>query len=45
MKFIMSCSKNSKPVRKNAPSTPEEPLFTYGSSYGGNYGYANNSSK
>ncbi|XP_045623949.1 glutamate receptor ionotropic, kainate 2 isoform X4 [Procambarus clarkii] len=39
VKFIIKCSGNTKPVRKRAPSTPEEPLFTYGS-YGANYGYS-----
>ncbi|XP_064086752.1 glutamate receptor ionotropic, kainate 2-like isoform X1 [Macrobrachium nipponense] len=39
VKFIIKCSGNTKPVRKKAPSTPEEPLFTYGS-YGANYGYS-----
>ncbi|XP_069951037.1 glutamate receptor ionotropic, kainate 2 isoform X4 [Cherax quadricarinatus] len=39
VKFILKCSGNTKPVRKRAPSTTEEPLFTYGS-YGANYGYS-----
>ncbi|XP_063599670.1 glutamate receptor ionotropic, kainate 5-like [Penaeus indicus] len=39
VRFIMKCSGSTKPVRKKAPSTPEEPLFTYGS-YGANYGYS-----
>ncbi|XP_045125479.1 glutamate receptor ionotropic, kainate 2-like isoform X1 [Portunus trituberculatus] len=39
VKFIMKCSGNTKPVRKRAPPTPEEPLFTYGS-YAPNYGYS-----
>ncbi|XP_050695826.1 glutamate receptor ionotropic, kainate 2-like isoform X2 [Eriocheir sinensis] len=39
VRFIMKCSGNTKPVRKKAPPTPEEPLFTYGS-YAPNYGYS-----
>ncbi|XP_042214058.1 glutamate receptor ionotropic, kainate 2-like isoform X3 [Homarus americanus] len=36
VKFIAKCSGNSKPARKKPPSTPEEPLCTYGS-YNTNY--------
>ncbi|XP_071525539.1 LOW QUALITY PROTEIN: glutamate receptor ionotropic, kainate 2-like [Panulirus ornatus] len=39
VKFILKCSGNTKPVRKKTPSTPEQPLFTYGP-YGVNYGYS-----
>ncbi|KAG0715855.1 Glutamate receptor ionotropic, kainate 2 [Chionoecetes opilio] len=37
VRFIMKCSGNTKPVRKKAPATPEEPLFTYGSYAQNNY--------
>lgn len=38
--FILKCSGNTKPVRKTQSTTPEEPLFTYGSNnYDANYSY------